>query len=148
MVSQSENLSHASRSGVEALPQSSVVPYRRVKGEIEVCLITSRRKKRWIFPKGPVEDRIGLIEAARKAAADEAGLAGSIESTALGGYKRLKEGRLYKVHVYLMQVASCEKVWLESRVRERRWVTIEGARRSIGKPELLDMLERALQQIS
>lgn len=148
MVSQVENPSGVETAGAEAIQQTSVIPFRMTESGIEICLITSRRKKRWIFPKGPVEGRLGPIESVQKIAADEGGLSGSIESQVLGSYKRLKEGNLHKVEVYLMKVDQCAEVWLESRIRERRWVSVEGARKVIGKPELLDMLKRALERLS
>ena len=35
--------------------QSAVLPYRFSGGDLEVLLITSRKGKRWVFPKGIIE---------------------------------------------------------------------------------------------
>ena len=35
--------------------QSGVIPYRVRKGNLEILLITSRRERRWIIPKGIIE---------------------------------------------------------------------------------------------
>jgi 8-oxo-dGTP pyrophosphatase MutT (NUDIX family) len=35
--------------------QSAVVPYRRGTNGLEVLLITSRKRKRWVLPKGVIE---------------------------------------------------------------------------------------------
>lgn len=47
-------------------------------------------------------ERIGLIESALQAAMDEAGLIGQVTGEPLGCYKRLKEGVLNEVSVYLI----------------------------------------------
>ena len=37
------------------MQQACALPYRREDGTIEFCLITTRHKARWSFPKGSVE---------------------------------------------------------------------------------------------
>src|SRR5210317_1534724 len=48
--------------------QSGVIPYRVRKGNLEILLITSRRERRWIIPKGIIEPDYS----ARNSAAKEA----------------------------------------------------------------------------
>ncbi len=40
--------------------QSAVIPFRFRRDKLEVLLITSRRRKRWIIPKGIVEQDLTL----------------------------------------------------------------------------------------
>jgi len=37
------------------IAQACVIPFRRDGDEIVFCLITSLKKKRWIFPKGIID---------------------------------------------------------------------------------------------
>ena len=126
--------------------QASALPYRETERGIEVCLITSMRKQRWIFPKGPV-DRLGFVEAAAKVAADEAGVFGVVHEEHVGSYKRLKEGRIQMVSVYPLRVERSEELWYESRLRRRMWADIAKARELIVKPELDDMLGRLVRRL-
>ena len=126
--------------------QACALPYRETERGIEVCLITSLRKKRWIFPKGPV-DRLGLVESAAKHAADEAGVYGRVSEELVGNYKRLKDGRIHMVNVYSMEVDRCEEIWFQARERQRQWATVEQARSLLVKPELEDMLGRVVRRL-
>ena len=38
--------------------QSAVIPYRERNGAIEVLMITSRKRKRWVIPKGVREPEL------------------------------------------------------------------------------------------
>ena len=40
---------------ISYIEQSGVIPYRIQEGKIEILLITSLKKKRWIIPKGIIE---------------------------------------------------------------------------------------------
>ena len=55
--------------------QASVVPFRIRDGVTEVLLITSRKRKDWILPKGIVEPGQTPQEAAAMEALEEAGVA-------------------------------------------------------------------------
>ena len=147
VVKEVEHLTDSGSSSVRPIPQASVVPYRQLGDATEVCLITSRRKKRWIFPKGTALERTGLIESALKAAMEEAGLIGQVTGETLGCYKRLKEGVLNEVSVFLMEVERTEAAWLDQGLRQRRWVPLDEARRLLVKPELQDMRGRAIMRI-
>ena len=61
----------------QSFKQSAVVPYRLVKNEIEVLLITTR-KGRWIIPKGIIEPELSAAESAAKEALEEAGVKGEV----------------------------------------------------------------------
>ena len=74
------------------IAQACVVPYRRRDERIEFCLITSLKKKRWIFPKGIVDPGETVEEAALKEAFEEAGLHGRILGDPIGKYEDSKWG--------------------------------------------------------
>jgi 8-oxo-dGTP pyrophosphatase MutT (NUDIX family) len=84
--------------------QSAVVPYRLIGNEIEVLLVTSIKKKKWIIPKGYVEYSLTPFESAKKEAFEEAGITDSNETVELGEFVTDKNGNTKIVRVFLMKV--------------------------------------------
>ena len=56
--------------------QSAVIPFREQNGEFQVMLITSRKKKRWVIPKGVKEPELSAPASAANEAMEEAGIRG------------------------------------------------------------------------
>jgi hypothetical protein len=104
--------------------------------------------QRWIFSKGPAGGQRSSVDAAIKAAFDEAGISGKVLGDPLGSYKRLNDGKLYDVTVYLMEAVRSGEAWLEFRVRQSRWVRVQEAKTLLVMPELQDMLGRTLLAIA
>jgi 8-oxo-dGTP pyrophosphatase MutT (NUDIX family) len=69
---------------MELYQQSGVIPYRRVQNQLEILLITSIRRGRWIIPKGLVEPHLSPAESACQEAWEEAGVVGQVDSKPLG----------------------------------------------------------------
>ncbi|MFC1758502.1 NUDIX hydrolase [Planctomycetota bacterium] len=134
--------------GVKVAQQSCAVPFRKKDGQIEFCLITSRKKRQWIFPKGIIEPGETPHHTALKEAMEEAGLSGSVVGAPLGKYQYTKNKKLHAVTVFMMEVARCEKAWQESNHRIRRWASPHVARRMLSKIELADLLDAAVQRKS
>jgi 8-oxo-dGTP pyrophosphatase MutT (NUDIX family) len=132
----------------EPIAQACVIPLRYMNEQPEVCLITSLKNQRWIFPKGIIDPGETLEEAALKEAFEEAGLHGQIVGEPLGSYEDGKWGTNLKVAVVIMEVSRSDERWLEADVRERCWVTPEEALRILSKNELKKFLELALKQMS
>ena len=42
--------------------QSAVLAYRHDRGNLEILLVTSRRKKRWVIPKGVREPDLDAVD--------------------------------------------------------------------------------------
>ena len=129
------------------VPQVCVVPFRRFGDGTAFCLITSLRKRLWIFPKGTINGGESLHEAALKEACEEAGLHGRIAGPPLGRYLDTKRGDVVDVTVLLMEVARSDPVWQED-VRLRCWIDGRGALRLLDKPQLRTMLRRGIRQLS
>ena len=127
--------------------QSGVVAFRWTGNQPEFCLITSRRSKRWGFPKGRIGRSSTTQEAALQEAFDEAGLSGVIIGEPLGQYVFKKRDKKHEVLVYLMQVQSCANEWKESHERLRQWVSLETARGLIDRPRLAQLLLTAAARI-
>jgi len=111
------------------------IPYRIVGGRIEVCIVTTMRKQRWVFPKGYVDAGETEAEAALKEAWEEAGLVGRIAGSSVGSYERRKTGSTCRVACFLMLVEQTQRAWRESGMRQRRWVPAAEALEQLGQKE-------------
>ncbi|MDH3717494.1 MAG: NUDIX hydrolase [Planctomycetota bacterium] len=141
-------MSNAQGQKAEPIDQVSVVPFRWRTGELEVCLITSIRRGRWLFPKGIIDPGETYIEAGLKEAHEEAGLRGQIVGQPIGHYEYAKWGTTLNVTVSLLEVDTTEDEWEEADVRQRRWVTVPEAEQMLKNPQLLDLLAEAVQRLS
>jgi 8-oxo-dGTP pyrophosphatase MutT (NUDIX family) len=130
------------------IQQACAIPYRVSDGRIEICLVTSRRKRRWVFPKGIVEPGETETEAALKEAREEAGLRGRIVSEPLGSYERRKWGVHFVVTCFLMHVDRQQRTWRESSIRERVWLSLAAASERLGPNGQRKMLEAAAQLLA
>ena len=130
--------------------QYAALPYRVAGSKLEILLVTSRRTRRWIVPKGwPVE---GLQPAACASveALEEAGVSGEVEKTPIGHYRYLKHHKSRpsepcKVEVYALRVTQQRKSWAEVAERERRWHTVQEAAAAVDEP-LLRLLILAFEE--
>lgn len=107
--------------------QSAALPYRWREGTLEVLLVTSRKGKHWILPKGIVEFDLTSGESAAKEAEEEAGVVGEISSEPLGSYRYEKWGGTCHVEVYPLRVQAELGDWQESGMRRRQWQSLPAA---------------------
>lgn len=119
--------------------QSAVVPYRWRDGELEFLLITSRRRKRWIVPKGIREPHLTPADSAAREAREEAGVEGPVSAEPVGRYEYRKWGGTCRVEVYTQEVESMLERWPEQ-FRDRRWMTPEEAAERVREADLQDLL--------
>ena len=127
--------------------QSGVIPYRIKNEKLQILLITSRRKQRWIIPKGIIEDGLMPQESAAKEALEEAGAIGIVGNEALGKYKYKKWGGKVKVKVYPMVVKSLLDNWDEIEYRERMWYPFNEAKEILEIKKLKKLFERLKNKI-
>jgi len=112
--------------------QYGALPYRFTDtGTLQILLITSRRTRRWIIPKGwPMKSMKPAMAAAREAY-EEAGIRGTIASKAIGAFVYEKslddEGGAVpcEVRVFPLLVKRQLKTWPEQQEREIRWLDPE-----------------------
>ncbi|GAB9474091.1 hypothetical protein Gpo141_00011231 [Globisporangium polare] len=118
-----------------------------VNDEDEQVLIISSSKHpdEWILPKGGWESDETLAECALREAEEEAGVAGEVVQE-LGSLDfASKNGNQCRFHGFQLRVLREFQTWAESN-RQRQWVSLADARVHLRhRPELLAMLERALQ---
>jgi 8-oxo-dGTP pyrophosphatase MutT (NUDIX family) len=119
--------------------QSGVIPCRCRQGEVEILLITSRKRKRWVIPKGIVETPLNPADSAAKEAWEEAGILGQIIQPPLGTYQYDKWGGTCQVEVFLFQVESVLESWPEE-WRDRQWLSLDEAAGRVDEAELKQMI--------
>lgn len=126
--------------------QSGVVPFRKTGNEILIMLVTSRKNKRWVIPKGIVEEYLTPQESAAKEAVEEAGISGKVYKREIGEYSYEKWGGLCKVKVYPMKVENIQKKWQED-FRTRKWHTIDEAASLVKEKKLKKIIRELPRQI-
>jgi phosphohistidine phosphatase len=122
--------------------QSGVIPYRKRKGNLEILLITSRKERHWIIPKGIIEPDFSARDSAAREALEEAGVKGGVHARQLGVYRHRKWGRTCTVKVFPMRVTRIYKVWDEAD-RDREWVSLKKALKMISN----DGLKQAVRKL-
>ncbi len=131
---------------VKTFDQAGVLPFRRKRGGVEFCLITSSRG-RWIFPKGTIAPNESYKETATKEALEEAGVRGRLVGAPLGCWEMLKYDEPYTLVLLLMEVKDCADEWDEAHLRERRWVGVNQARKLLCQPPLRKALDTAIARL-
>lgn len=128
--------------------QSAAIPYRiDARGGVAIMLVTSRRKRRWILPKGRVCPTMSPYASAAKEALEEAGVLGDISPIKCGDYrqtKRLTDGQTRSILVSAFPMLVCTELpeWDEMHLRARRWFTLPEAINGDTHPEIRRLLER------
>ncbi len=120
--------------------QSGVIPYRMVDGNFEILLITSRRRGRWIIPKGIVEPGFTPAASAQKEAEEEAGIVGSVSAAPVGEYRYGKWGGECTVQVFALEVQTMWDTWPEAAARKRQWMALGDAAHAVREPDLQQLI--------
>jgi 8-oxo-dGTP pyrophosphatase MutT (NUDIX family) len=101
------------------ITQYGVLPYRvDAEGKLEILLITSRERRRWVVPKGnPIPFLLNYESAAREAF-EEAGVEGPISTVPIGSYRYEKRrrqggGSPALVNLYPLRVTRQADAWPE-----------------------------------
>ncbi len=119
--------------------QSAVVPYHFRDDDLEILLISSRKKKRWVIPKGVKEPGLSAQDSAAQEAREEAGVEGVVLPEPIGDYKYRKWGGVCSVEVYLMEVDKVLDEWPESH-RDREWMSPKTASKRVDEKDLKRMI--------
>lgn len=128
--------------------QAGVIPYRRVNNAIEILLITSRRKQKWIIPKGYIEFNLTSFESAKKEAYEEAGVIGSNETYELGEIIFDKPIGKCLMKIYSMEVVKFLDDYPESNFRKRKWFPIDEAIQKIEMEGVADLMQKIKKSIN
>ena len=131
-----------------ALPvysQSAALCYRIMDSQPEILLITSRRSRRWIIPKGWLINGLTPSETAAREAWEEAGVLGLCGTDSLGRFAYVKnrpgnDSALCLVDVFPLHVQGLEAVFPEAGQRRRKWVSPKKASLKVASPDLAALL--------
>jgi phosphohistidine phosphatase len=133
--------------------QSGVIPYRLIaqpnsqEAALEILLITSRKRKRWVIPKGIVEPGMSPQESAVKEAFEEAGIQGKASEMPLGVYFYPKWNGLCRVDVFPFEVTRILPEWEEAVERDREWLTVEEAAQRVREHDLKTLFRKLPQML-
>ncbi len=125
--------------------QFAALCYRIKNDKVQVLLVTSRRTKRWIVPKGwPIDGQTPGDSAAQEAW-EEAGVFGRADQRPLGMFSYNKhmgddDGLPVAAMVYAVKVKSLSTDYPEAAERKRKWVTRKKAAQMVDSPELSRIL--------
>lgn len=126
--------------------QYAALPYRTdAQGQLEILLITSKERRRWVIPKGNPISSFRNYETAAREAFEEAGIEGGIAPEPIGSFRYLKRRRTgpdvpAMVAVFPMLVTRQLRRWPERGQRELRWFPPEDAAEAVEEPELKEII--------
>lgn len=126
--------------------QSSVLPYRIGEAGLEIMMITSIRRRRWIIPKGAVEPDMTPQDSAAKEALEEAGIEGEVNPIPLGRYYYKKWSNTCKCDVFAMRVDIVHDQWQEQNDRDREWVEAKEAVTRLRHKQLKSIVRNFVEQ--
>ncbi|MGH1578160.1 NUDIX hydrolase [Planktotalea sp.] len=121
--------------------QFAALCFRRRKGKLEILLVTSRRSRRWIIPKGWPQDGLPPSQSAAVEAMEEAGVEGKVFNASIGAFsytKRYGPSRALPcvALVYPLKVKKMHKSYREAKQRKRKWFSRAAAAKRVTDPEL------------
>jgi len=127
--------------------QVAALPFRMTEAGLEVMLITSRRTRRWIVPKGWPEAGTSPAADAAREALEEAGVTGEVAPKPIGAFHYLKErkhgdGTNCRVNLFPLRVTRQRRTWPEKETREAQWFPYAEAAKLVSEPELKRLILR------
>ncbi len=131
--------------------QFAALPWRRSSCGLEVLIITSRRTRRWIVPKGWPLANLSPAESAAAEALEEAGVKGRMGTQPIGSFsydKILRSGKAKRcrVKVFSLEVKIQRRKWPEKKRRETRWCDMQLAKDLVADRGLKRLLAKFAQR--
>ncbi|MGR3839420.1 MAG: NUDIX hydrolase [Cognatishimia sp.] len=125
--------------------QFGALVYRVKNDKIQILLITSRTRGRWIIPKGWPMIGETPADAAATEAWEEAGVKGKVYDRCLGLYsytKRREDQRDLPclVMIYPIKAKKLSDKFPEAGQRRRKWFSRKKAAKLVSEPELAKMI--------
>lgn len=126
--------------------QVAALCYRKQKGKLEVMLVTSRGRGRWILPKGWTDLEKAAHETAATEAFEEAGIIGSARRKPFARFRseKLMDTGLSvptNVDVFLLKVDKQKSEFPESGQRKLAWMPIAKAIERTDDPGVRKVLQ-------
>lgn len=128
--------------------QSCVIPYRFLNDKVEFLMITSIKKKNWIFPKGYLEFNLTAFESAKKEAYEEAGVIGENDTAELGSFVLVKKNGKSFVRVFSMEVTEELTDFPEKNLRKKKWMPISEVLEKNNNKEIHKLVTKLSEQVT
>ncbi len=126
--------------------------YREKNEKLRILLITSKRSRRWIIPKGWKIDKMSNRKSAALEAWEEAGAQGRVSEKLIGTYYYRKkvtsdDFKTCAVKVFALNVAAIKKKFPERGQRKVKWVTPNEAILLVAEPELKNLIRKFTKKL-
>ena len=130
----------------ETRTQFAALCYRVKNEEVQILMVTSRNRGRWILPKGWPENRLTPANCALKEAYEEGGVQGKPSEQCIGVYNYSKihgptKGLPKVVLVFPVEVTKLKKSYPEMHQRNRKWFSLKKAARKVDEKQLSKILK-------
>ncbi len=127
--------------------QIGAICYRITDTNVKILLITSKRSKRWIIPKGWKVNKMSNRKSAALEAWEEAGVQGRVSGRSIGTYyyrKGLNKNDFLTcaVRVFSLEVKVSKKKFPERGERKLKWVNSDVAIDCVSEPELKAIIKK------
>jgi 8-oxo-dGTP pyrophosphatase MutT (NUDIX family) len=137
----------------KALFQVAAIPFRYELDSLKVLLLTTRRKRNWIIPKGWPIEGLNFRQSAEQEAMEEAGVKGSISKDPIGDFihlKKIARGQRVPCTVvtYGLHVTEQLTEWIEKGQRDILWCSPLRAAKEVKNPGLSALLQNIGSQKS
>ncbi len=132
---------------MKIIKQAAAIPYRVRNDKVEILILTSRNKKKWIIPKGIIEKKHSAALTALKETEEEAGVTGHISGEVVGVYTYEKWGGICRVKVFPLHVTKVFDKWDEMEFRQRKWVKAKEAITKVKPKKLGKIIRKSIEII-
>lgn len=128
--------------------RAAAICYRKRKNP-EFYLVTTKDRKKWVFPKGRLEGGEKPWEAAEREAKEEAGVTGKVETAMLTSYPfpGNEDCDELRVFAYLLKVKHVGRPSRKERRRDGAWWKPDKAREKLEGPQA-EVIDAALKRLS
>ena len=145
--------SHKSSSKETVFHQIGALCFRLTDNRLKILLITSRRSKRWIIPKGWKIDKMSSRKSVALEAWEESGVQGKVLERPAGTYYYRKRSNgdhflTCAVKVYALRVEATKKKFPERGQRKLKWVDSVKAVDIVSEPELKALIKKFSQSFN
>ena len=123
-----------------------VVPYIKRNNSYRFIIVTARKHPgRWIFPKGQPERDKSSREIAVNEAFEEAGIIGTIRGRSIKCRVK-KKGETIVYKMYPFRISKVCRKWPERKIRMRKFVKADKARKKLSGSPYADILKEFLKK--
>jgi len=121
------------------------IPFKITDDGLYILFVTSKTRKRWIFPKGNLKAKESRKKACKREAFEEAGVKGRVLKdfpiTVVIGKSEKNKIDLELVTYFPLYIHKKEKIWPEAKERDRIWFSLKEAKSLLDDEDFFQLLE-------